>query len=92
MADETELKTAPPKDEVQVSLGPSLGQTKVELDLDDAPFLQPTEDDLPAEEEDNLPAEPEDQAAAQAKQKKRKLFLLAAGAVVGLLLILGAAA
>lgn len=56
VADETELKTAPPKDEVQVSLGPSLGQTKVELDLDDAPFLQPDlEDDLPAEQEDNLP-------------------------------------
>ncbi|WP_291448379.1 flagellar basal body-associated protein FliL [Desulfovibrio sp.] len=90
MADETELKTAPPKDEMQVTLGPSLGQTKVELDLDDAPFLQPTEDDLPAEQEDNLPAAPEDQAAAQSRQRKKKL-LLAAGAGVGLLLILGAA-
>lgn len=92
VADETELKAAPPKDEVQVSLGPSLGQTKVELDLDDAPFLQPPEDDLPAKQEDNLPAEPEDQAVVQARQKKKKLLLQAAGAVVGLLLILGAAA
>ncbi len=91
MADETELK-APPKDEVQVRLGPDPGQTKVELDLDDAPFLQvPEEEDLPAEQEGAVPATPEeDEAAARRKKKKKKLIIMA-GAGALLLLILGVA-
>ncbi len=90
MADETDLK-APPKDEVPVRLGPDPGQTKVELDLDDAPFLQVPEDDLPAEQEDNAPAPPEEDESAARNRKKKKKLLLMAGAGAALLLVLGAA-
>ena len=90
MADETDLK-APPKDEVQVRLGPDPGQTKVELDLDDAPFLQVPEDDLPAEQEDNAPAPPEEDESAARNRKKKKKLLIMAGAGAALLLVLGAA-
>ena len=86
MADETDLK-APPKDEVQVRLGPDPGQTKVELDLDDAPFLQVPEDDLPAEQEDNAPAPPEEDESAARNRKKKKKLLIMAGAGAALLLV-----
>ncbi|WP_022654963.1 flagellar basal body-associated protein FliL [uncultured Desulfovibrio sp.] len=90
MADETDLK-APPKDEVPVRLGPDPGQAKVELDLDDAPFLQVPEENSPAVQEGDAPAIPEgDEDAARNSRKKKKLIIVA-GAGATLLLILGVA-
>lgn len=89
MADETDLKDAPSRDEVEVSLGPDPAQNKVELDLDDAPFLQEPKEASPAVAEgESAPAMP-DEAGAKAGKKKKLLTL--AGAAVVLLLILGAA-
>ncbi|MGE9985411.1 flagellar basal body-associated FliL family protein [Desulfovibrio sp. SGI.169] len=89
MADETDLKT-PPGDDTQVRPGPDPGQTKVELDLDDAPFLQMPEEKAPAVRENDAPALPEVDDAQAGNSKKKKLTIIAA-AGAALLLILGAA-
>ncbi|MDO5484491.1 MAG: flagellar basal body protein FliL, partial [Desulfovibrionaceae bacterium] len=86
MADQ-KLMEESARDEVEVGLGPSPEQTKVELDLDDAPFLrleEPESEELPAEVE-----EPEEEEDEGKKKKRRKLLLIAAAAGAGLLLIAG---
>lgn len=63
---------------------------KVELDLDDAPFLQTEEKNLPtATHADVVPEDP-DAEADKARRRKRKLIILAASGVV--ILLVGAAA
>lgn len=90
MADETDLKT-PPGDDAQARPGSDTGHAKVELDLDDAPFLQVPEEKSPAVREDDALAVPESDAPAQNSddRKKRKKLIIIAGAV--LLPVLGAA-
>lgn len=91
MADESDLKEAPVRDEVQVTLSPDAGLSKVELDLDDAPFLV-DESDEPAQPDDGAPpAVPQEAETASAPSKKKKLLMLAGGGLL-LLLALGAAA
>lgn len=66
-------------------------QKKVELDLDDAPFLQTDEKPQPpAPFDEDLPATPDDDAAAAAlaKRKKRRLIIIAG---VAALLVIAAA-
>ena len=90
MANKTDVKEAPARDEMQISLGPDPAVRKVELDLDDAPFLKEEQEAAsPAVQGDKkLPAEvPPDPKAG----KKQKLLIIGAGAAV-LLLLLGAAA
>lgn len=61
-------------------------QKKVELDLDDAPFLQTEEKTPPVlVEEDDLPAAPEEPGESKPDNRKKKLILIAAAA--GILLI-----
>lgn len=91
MADESKLKEAPARDEMQVTLSPDAGQSKVELDLDDAPFLVDDADEPALPEDGETPAVPQEAAAVAAGSKKKKLLLLAAGGLA-LLLALGAAA
>ncbi|MDD4700757.1 MAG: flagellar basal body-associated FliL family protein [Desulfovibrio sp.] len=89
MANKTEVKDAPVRDEMQVSLGPDPAMRKVDLDLDDAPFLKEQDAGTPAvADEKNLPAE---ETAAPGAKKKTKLLVIGGAAVV-LLLVLGAAA
>lgn len=88
MANKTEVKDTPVRDEMQVSLGPDQAMRKVDLDLDDAPFLKEQESDTPAVAgAKNLPAE---QTAQPAAKKKTKLFII--GGAAALLLVIGAAA
>lgn len=59
-------------------------QKKVELDLDDAPFLQAEEKaPPPAPFDEDLPATPDDGAAEEARKRKRKrlIIMIAAGAL-----------
>lgn len=91
MADENKLQEAPVRDEMQVTLRPDAGQSKVELDLDDAPFLVEEPDAPAVPEEGEAPAVPQDAVQPSAASKKKKALLLA-GAGVLLLLALGAAA
>jgi len=89
VANKTDVKDAPARDEVQISLGPDPAVRKVELDLDDAPFLKEEQEAAsPAVQDDKkLPA----QVAPDPKaEKKQKLLIFGAGAAA-LLLILGAA-
>ena len=87
MANKTDVKEAPARDEMQVSQGSDPAVRKVDLDLDDAPFLKEEGADTPAvAEAKNLPAE---QLPPPASKKNIKLFIIAGAAV--LLLILGAA-
>ena len=88
MANKTDVKEAPARDEMQVSQGSDPAVRKVDLDLDDAPFLKEEGADTPAvAEPTNLPAE---QLPPPAAKKNIKIFIIAGAAV--LLLILGAAA
>jgi len=48
VAEKQETKEAPAKDELQVAVSPDTSLRKVELDLDDAPFLQEQESPPPA--------------------------------------------
>ena len=79
MANKTDVKDAPARDEVQISLGPDPAVRKVELDLDDAPFLKEEQEAAsPAVQDDKkLPA----QVAPDPKaEKKQKLLIFGAGA------------
>ena len=76
MADE-QLRVAPSRDEVQVGLGLSAGQAKVELDLDDAPFLAPENVSPPPAVKD---AGGEEKPASN--PRKKRLLLLAGVAVL----------
>lgn len=73
MANKTDVKDAPARDEVQISLGPDPAVRKVELDLDDAPFLKEEQEAAsPAVQDDKkLPA----QVAPDPKAEKNKNFL-----------------
>ena len=86
-------KQAPTKesarDEMQISVGQDTALRKVELDLDDAPFLQEQESSAPAvADSEPLPVAAD---AADASPKKKKLLLVLAAAGV-LVLALAAAA
>lgn len=85
MAD-AQLKVAPTRDEVQVGLGLSAGQAKVELDLDDAPFLAPEKVDPPAAPAPAVKDAGDAGKPAPAPRKKRLLLLagVAVLAVVGI--------
>lgn len=87
MANKTDVKEAPARDEMQVSLGPDPTVRKVDLDLDDAPFLKEEGADTPAvADTKSLPAE---QLPPPPSKKNIKLFIIGGAAV--LLLVLGAA-
>ena len=86
MAEKQNLKEAPAKDELQVAVSPDTSLRKVELDLDDAPFLTEQESPPPAKKED-APL----QVAADAPPNKKKKLILIAGAAA-LVVVLAAAA
>ena len=87
MAAKTDVKTAPDTEALQMDLGPDPVRRKVELDLDDAPFLK-SEEKMPAVAASQAaPAVPQDGAAPP---KKRSWRL--AAAVAGLLVLIGAGA
>ncbi|MBQ3060286.1 MAG: flagellar basal body-associated FliL family protein [Desulfovibrio sp.] len=87
MAEQTQLKEAP-KDSIEVELGPSAGQTKVELDLDDAPFLR-TEESRPPATAASAPAVAQDASATDndRRARKKKLLLMGGAALCVLLLV-----
>lgn len=87
MADETQTQVDEvlPDFEVASSDNSPAPVKKVELDLDDAPFLQADEKQpSPEEDKDNLP--PVDDAADAAKKRKKRLILI--GIAAGLLIII----
>lgn len=88
MAEKQTTKEASAKDEMQIDVGQETGLRKVELDLDDAPFLKEQEAPLPEAKED---APLQVTAEAPAPSKKKKLLLIA-GAAALLVLLAGAAA
>jgi flagellar FliL protein len=80
VADKTRHKEAPVDDEVQVAENDDLIHKKVQLDLDDAPFLQEKEQAIsPAEEGDSvaqgLPEGAENTAPKQGIGKKKLIIL-----------------
>ena len=79
MAEKQDLKEAPAKDELQVAVSPDTSLRKVELDLDDAPFLKEQESPPPAKKDDAPLQVAED---APAPNKKKKLTIIAAAALV----------
>ena len=79
MAEKQDLKEAPAKDELQVAVSPDTSLRKVELDLDDAPFLKEQESPPPAKK-DNAPLQVAEDAPAP--NKKKKLIIIAAAALV----------
>ncbi|MDR1659879.1 MAG: flagellar basal body-associated FliL family protein [Desulfovibrio sp.] len=93
MADKTRPREVPADNEVQVAESGDLSHKKVQLDLDDAPFLSEKEQAPPPAEgdsvEQDLPEGAEDAAPKQGTGRK-KLIILAGGA--GLLLLAALAA
>ncbi|QCC86575.1 flagellar basal body-associated FliL family protein [Desulfovibrio desulfuricans] len=87
MAEKQETKEAPAKDELQVAVSPDTSLRKVELDLDDAPFLQEQESPPPAKT-DKAPLQVPAEAPAPSKKKK----LLIAGAAALLVVLVAAVA
>lgn len=90
MAD-TKTKTA--SGTLQMEVVPPAANKKVELDLDDAPFLQKEEEqrqDLPARPASRPPAKPAAPAPDTGAGKKKKLIIIAAAAAA--LLLVGLAA
>ena len=79
MAEKQDLKEAPAKDELQGAVSPDPSLRKVELDLDDAPFLKEQESPPPAKKDDAPLQVAED---APAPNKKKKLIIIAAAALV----------
>lgn len=81
MAEEVQVRqeTSGPEIEVASAGNAPVAVKKVELDLDDAPFLQ-TEEKTPAKVEatENL----EDRSEEEAKKKRRKKLLIMVGAVI----------
>ena len=71
MAAKTDVKTAPDTEALQMDLGPDPVRRKVELDLDDAPFLK-SEEKMPAVAASQAaPAVPQDGAAPPKKRSWR---------------------
>ncbi|MBD5626743.1 MAG: flagellar basal body-associated FliL family protein [Desulfovibrio sp.] len=86
---ETKVKQAPPLD-VEVG-GAGAQLKKVELDLDDAPFLEEEKPAAPpVPRGDDTPATPDEAGAVAGKGKRKKLLLL--GAIAGVVLLVAAAA
>ena len=83
MAEKQDLKEAPAKDELQVAVSPDTSLRKVELDLDDAPFLKEQESPPPAKKDDTTLQVAED---SPAPNKKKKLIIIAAAALVVVLI------
>ena len=79
MAENQDLKEAPAKDELQVAVSPDTSLRKVELDLDDAPFLKEQDPPPPAKKED-APLQTTEEAPLP--NKKKKLIIIAAAALV----------
>ena len=69
MAENQDLKEAPAKDELQVAVSPDTSLRKVELDLDDAPFLTEQTPPPPAKKED-APLQTTEEAPPKNKKKK----------------------
>ena len=88
MAEKQDLKEAPAKDELQVAVSQDTSLRKVELDLDDAPFLVEQESSPPAKTGE-APLQVADEAPAP--NKKKKLLIIAGAAALLVLLIAGAA-
>ena len=78
MAEKQDLKEAPAKDELQVAVSPDTSLRKVELDLDDAPFL--TEQAPPPAKKEDAPLQTTEEAPPP--NKKKKLIIIAAAALV----------
>ena len=78
MAENQDLKEAPAKDELQVAVSPDTSLRKVELDLDDAPFL--TEQAPPPAKKEDAPLQTTEEAPPP--NKKKKLIIIAAAALV----------
>lgn len=91
MAPETTTKvdSAIPDLEVADSPMPPATSKKVDLDLDDAPFLQAEESPVPQEAFEPAVPNEEDEEALKKKRKKRLIIIAAAGIL--LLIILAAA-
>ena len=89
MAEKQDLKDAPVKDELQVAVSQDTSLRKVELDLDDAPFLVEQAPPPPAKTEE-APLQVADEGAEPPK-KKKKLLIIAAAAGLLVLLVAGAA-
>ena len=87
MAEQQDLKEAPAKDELQVAVSPDSSLRKVELDLDDAPFLKEQESPPPARKENASLQVPEDAPPAN---KKKKLLIIAGAAVLVVALVAAA--
>ena len=86
---ETDLKQAAPLDVEVAGSGSQL--KKVELDLDDAPFLQAEEPPAaPARRGDDVPAPPDDAPEDAGKGKRKKLLII--GVAAGVVLLVAAAA
>ncbi len=78
MAENQDLKEAPAKDELQVAVSPDTSLRKVELDLDDAPFL--TEQAPPPAKKEDAPLQATEDTPPP--NKKKKLIIIAAAALV----------
>ena len=89
MAEKQDLKDAPVKDELQVAVSQDTSLRKVELDLDDAPFLVEQAPPPPAKTEE-APLQVANEGAEPTK-KKKKLLIIAAAAGLLVLLVAGAA-
>lgn len=79
MAENQDLKEAPAKDELQVAVSPDTSLRKVELDLDDAPFLK-EQDPPPLAKKEDAPLQTTEEAPPP--NKKKKLIIIAAAALV----------
>ena len=79
MAEKQDLIDAPVKDELQVAVSQDTSLRKVELDLDDAPFLVEQDSPPPAKAEE-APLQVADEGAEAPKKKKKKLLIIAAAA------------
>lgn len=90
MADKTALKDSPAREETLAVQDPGL--RKVELDLDDAPFLKEKEEEPQPPAVAETGKEPAPAEAAPPPPSKKKKLLLLGGAALGLLLLGGAAA
>ena len=87
MAENQDLKEAPAKDELQVAVSPDTSLRKVELDLDDAPFLKEQDPPPPAKKED-APLQTTEEAPPP--NKKKKLIIIAAAGALVLVLVAAA--
>lgn len=88
MAEKQDIKEAPAKDELQVAVSPDTSLRKVELDLDDAPFLKEQDPPPPAVKE-NAPLQVSEDAPPP--NKKKKLLIIAAAAALVVVLVAAAA-